>query len=140
MYQNSFITRLVDRVRSSRKGATGGSRADAGVRPTWPVLVGFFAALMLVVSVYGQRPFREYPGWEYSDFPVPQDWRVPGEWAFARLMYPPIGGGYGRRPRAHVELRGGYSNRAIDCSRSDSHLSSAVRMLSLLQNRPVWRR
>src|SRR4051812_50082918 len=44
-----------------------------------------------------QKPFRQYPGREYGDFPLPPDWREPGEWAFARLMYPGAAFGYGRR-------------------------------------------
>src|ERR1700689_4845847 len=31
--------------------------------------------------------FREYPAWEYNDFPIPPDYAVPGEWVFARFMY-----------------------------------------------------
>ena len=36
-----------------------------------------------------QQPgvFREYPGWEYSNFPIPPDYKTPGEWVFARFMY-----------------------------------------------------
>ena len=85
-----------------------------------------------------QRPFREYPGWEYSDFPLPPDWQVNGEWAFARLMYPPIGGGYGyRRRRMNVDWTQGYSNWTIDYPRSDRHLSEAVRRLTRIQTRSV---
>ena len=135
MYRNSIIARLVGRVRISRKSATGGSRADAGVRPTWSSLVGFCVALILGMALYGQKPFREYPGWEYSDFPVPEDWRVPGEWAFARLMYPPIGGGYNRRRRANVDWREGYSNWTIDYPRSDRHLLEGVRRLTRIDSR-----
>jgi len=96
------------------------------------------AALVLVLALYGQRPFREYPGWEYNDFPRPSDWNVPGEWTFARLMYPPIGGGYGygRRRMAGVWTEG-YSNWTIDYPRSDRHLSAAVRRLTRVQTRSV---
>ncbi len=36
-----------------------------------------------------QQPghFREYPAWEYNNFPIPPDFNVPGEWVFARFMY-----------------------------------------------------
>src|SRR5258707_12678117 len=37
-------------------------------------------ALILCAATFGQRPFREYPGWEYESFPKPPDWQVPGEW------------------------------------------------------------
>ena len=43
-----------------------------------------------------QHPFRQYPGREYGDFPLPPDWQQPAEWVFARLMYPAASGGYGR--------------------------------------------
>ena len=85
-----------------------------------------------------QRPFRQYPGWEYSDFPLPADWQVAGEWTFARLMYPPIAGGYGyRRRRMNVDWTQGYSNWTIDYPRSDRHLSEAVRRLTRIQARSV---
>ena len=58
-------------------------RANAGWRA-----VG--AALVLLASLAAyQRPFREFPGTEYNDFPLPHDWQDKSEWAFARLMYPP---------------------------------------------------
>ncbi len=71
-------------------------------------------------TVVGQRttrklqnpmPFRQYPGVEYYDFPLPPDYATPGEWVFARFMYRAIG--YGRRSR---------SNWTIDYPRSDRHL------------------
>jgi hypothetical protein len=33
-----------------------------------------------------QRPWREYPGFEYTNFPIPPDYQEKTEWAFARLM------------------------------------------------------
>lgn len=96
--------------------------------------IGLFAASILVLAVYGQRPFREYPGWEYSDFPLPPDWKVAGEWTFARLMYPPISS---YRRRRFVDWREGYSNWTIDYPRSDRHLSAAVRRLTRIQTRSV---
>jgi Domain of unknown function (DUF4159) len=100
------------------------------------LLAGCFATALLGFVLYGQRPFREYPGWEYSNFPLPSDWKVNGEWAFARLMYPPIAGGY-RRRRSGGDWRAGYSNWTIDYPRSDRHLSEAVRRLTRIQTRSV---
>ena len=52
--------------------------------------------LLLLGGVYAfQRPFREYPGVEYENFPLPPDYQEKTEWAFARLMYPPFTGGRG---------------------------------------------
>ena len=96
------------------------------------------AGAIFVFVLYGQRPFREYPGWEYYEFPRPSDWQVPGEWAFARLMYPPFGGGYGYgRRRAYGDWHQGYSNWTIDYPRSDRHLSEAVRRLTRIHARSV---
>src|ERR1700694_5188970 len=102
-------------------------------------LIGFLAALIFVLVLYGQKPFREYPGWEYSDFPLPEDYKVTGEWTFARLMYPPFAGGGGgfRRRRGGGDWREGYSNWTIDYPRSDRHLSAAVRRLTRIQTRSV---
>ena len=61
-----------DRCSSSRKGVCEGLIRE---RPRWQD---------------GQRPFREYPGTEYEHFALPQDYQQPGEWTFARLMYPPF--------------------------------------------------
>ena len=35
-----------------------------------------------------EHTWREYPGVEYNDFPIPPDYQEKTEWAFARLMYP----------------------------------------------------
>jgi len=45
--------------------------------------------LLLLGGVYAfQRPFREYPGVEYENFPLPPGYQEKTEWVFARLMYP----------------------------------------------------
>jgi hypothetical protein len=83
-----------------------------------------------------QRPFREYPGVEYSKFPLPGDYRVNGEWTFARLKYPPVGRYYGG-----FELYGGWkeggTNWTMDYPRSDRHFSEALRRLTRIQTRSV---
>jgi hypothetical protein len=75
-----------------------------------------------------QQPgiFREYPGWEYNNFPVPPDYQSPAEWTFARFMY-----------RAVPSWRGRLANWTIDYPRSDRHLSAAVRRLTRVQARSV---
>ena len=82
-----------------------------------------------------QRPFRQFPGVEYEDFPVPPDWQEKTEWAFARLMYPPIGGGWGRRMNG--DWRQGSSNWTIDYPRSDRHFAQALRRLTRAHVRSV---
>src|SRR5215472_15985034 len=81
------------------------------------LLVGTTLALIFVA--FGQRPFREYPGVEYENFPKPSDWQVPGEWTFARLMYPDVR----FSDRRYGKWLVGGTNWTIDYPRSDRHLS-----------------
>jgi uncharacterized protein DUF4159 len=88
--------------------------------------------LTLVGSLLAlQLPFREYPGVEYNDFPLPPDYNEPAEWVFARLMYPPINSWYGGT------WTRGNSSWTIDYPRSDRHLAEAVRRLTNVQARSV---
>ena len=50
------------------------------------------AAALGALFGFQQQPFREYPGMEYNNFPLPPDFQEKTEWAFARLMYPPAPG------------------------------------------------
>jgi hypothetical protein len=59
------------------------------------VAAGVLAACSIAIAVAGPRPFHEYPGVEHADLPLPPDYMNSAEWTFARLMYPPWGGGYG---------------------------------------------
>jgi hypothetical protein len=86
-----------------------------------------------------QRPFRQYPGREYEDFPLPPDWQEKTEWAFARLMYPPstrIGRGF-YRGGGRANWTQGYSSWTTDYPRSDRHFSEALRRLSRIHARSV---
>ncbi len=83
-----------------------------------------------------QLPFREYPGVEYYGFPLPDDYLEPGEWAFARLMYPPAGFFYRGRYRLGDWTRGG-STWTIDYPRNDRHVAAAVRRLTQIHARSV---
>jgi hypothetical protein len=101
-------------------------------------------AFLIVAAVAGcasvvwpfQRPFREYPGQEYNDFPVPRDYQEKTEFVFARLMYPDVGGGFGFR-RRFADWREGYTNWTNDYPRSDRHLMVALRRLTRIHNRSV---
>ena len=85
---------------------------------------------------YGQRasrgssPFREYPGVEYENFPLPPDYQEKTEWVFARLMYPALPS-YGFR--GNPDWKHGNANWTIDYPRSDRHLSEAIRRLTRIQ-------
>lgn len=98
------------------------------------------AALGIPVSLFAlqqfhdqPKPFREYPGWEYEDFPLPPDFAERAEWTLARLMYPPIAfGRWGRR-----DWRQGESNWTTDYPRSDRHLIQILRRLTRINARSV---
>ena len=105
-------------------------------RSVWGAAAG---TLLVLTSLVAQRPFREYPGREYENFPLPPDYRDKAEWTFARLMYPPAmygGRGYGRG-RFGVDWTQGYSNWTIDYPRSDRHFSAAMRRLTRVHSRSV---
>jgi Domain of unknown function (DUF4159) len=96
--------------------------------------------LALAGALWAVMPFREYPGVEYNDFPVPADFQERTEWVFARLMYPPA-------PTARFDRSGsrfggsgwkqGYSSWTQDYPRADRHFVLAVRRLTRLQARSV---
>jgi Domain of unknown function (DUF4159) len=82
-----------------------------------------------------QKPFKEWPAIEYSDFPLPDDYQNKHEWTRARLRYPDI---YGYPDRA-----GSYGGRAfpgfwtMDYPRSDRHLLAGVRRLTRIDTKSV---
>ena len=92
---------------------------------------------LLVCTLFAQRPFREYPGWEYNDYPLPPDYMVPGEWTFARLMYPSTHFhiDWQSEYRRGWDWHAGNTNWTIDYPRSDRHLSAAIRRLTRIQTR-----
>jgi Domain of unknown function (DUF4159) len=101
-------------------------------------LAGALLSFAAVTEVH--LPFREYPGVEYNDFPLPADFQERTEFAFARLMYPPA-------PSARFDRSGsrrggtawklGYSSWTQDYPRADRHFVMAVRRLTRLQVRSV---
>jgi Domain of unknown function (DUF4159) len=100
----------------------------------------FVLGISLLGGLYAfQKPFKQYDAWEYIDFPLPPDWQVPGEWTFARLMYPSVERGRipgDRQHRSGNWLMGG-TNWTIDYPRSDRHLSQALKRLTRIQARSV---
>lgn len=85
-----------------------------------------------------QKPFREYPGIEYNDFPLPSDYAEKTEWVFGRLMYPMASGsrGFGFR-RYGGDWREGRSMWTQDYPRADRHFLQAVRRLTRIHARSV---
>jgi Domain of unknown function (DUF4159) len=94
---------------------------------------------LLVCTLFAQNPFRQYPAWEYFDFPLPPDYQVPAEWTFARLMYPTthLRIDWQSEYRRGFDWREGNTNWTIDYPRSDRHIASAIRRLTRLDARSV---
>jgi len=105
--------------------------------------LGFLSGCLAILgALHAQRPFREFPGREYEDFPLPPDWQEKTEWVFARLMYPPApwrGYGYGYRGygRFGGDWTQGRSSWTTDYPRSDRHLAQAMRRLTRIHVRSV---
>ena len=101
------------------------------------VLLLLACTLGVVASLFAQRPFREYPSVEYGEsVPLPTDWQQPGEWVFARLMYPP-GPNDGYRGRFDGDWRQGLSLWTQDGPPADRSLAAAVRRLTRVEARSV---
>ena len=106
-----------------------------GIRRMLLLAAGVLATACLLYAF--QRPFRAYPGVEHDgNEGIPSDWNEKTEWAFARLMYPPVPWGWGGRRRGH-DWRDGISSWTIDYPESDRHLSLAVRRLTRIHVRSV---
>jgi hypothetical protein len=106
------------------------------------ILLLLFAGLLALSGTFAfQNPWREYPGREYENFPVPPDYQEKTEWAFARLMYPQMDGVHGRggwgRRRGGADWTQGYSSWTTDYPRSDRHFSEALRRLTRVHGRSV---
>jgi hypothetical protein len=86
-----------------------------------------------------QKPFRQYSGVEYGmgEIGLPADWNRPGEFVFARLMYPNGGPMDGYYPRFQGDWREGLSLWTQDYPRADRHFLEAVRRLTRISTRSV---
>jgi len=94
---------------------------------------------LLVCTLFAQNPFREYSAWEYYGFPVPSDYRVPGEWTFARMMYPTTHYriDWQSEYKRGFDWHNGDTNWTIDYPRSDRHLAAAIRRLTRIDAHSV---
>src|SRR5579862_7110111 len=100
-------------------------------------LYGIAYTLTFLGALYAfQRPFYQLQGVEYRHFELPDDWQQKGEWAFARLMFPP-GPLDGYRGRFDGDYRLGLSLWTQDYPRADRHLSRAMRRLTRIDTRSV---
>jgi hypothetical protein len=119
-------------IRNDRTAAAPESARRLRLRT--PQIVAVFITLvmawgMLHAQIVLPRPFREYPGYEYNNFPVPDDYLEKHEWTRARLHY-----------SSFINVHGtpdGYNRWTVDYPRSDRHLLSGVRRLTRIDSRSV---
>ena len=95
------------------------------------------ASLRAALGAYGllraQKPFKEYPGNEYTDFTLPPDYQDKTDWTRARLRYRNYGGGL----LGYRGFRRGAGSWTTDYPRSDRHLLQGVRRLTRIDTRSV---
>jgi hypothetical protein len=84
-----------------------------------------------------QRPFREYPGMEYTDFAVPADANQKAEFVMGRLMYPASPYGMFGALDRYADWRTGNTGWTNDYPRADRHFVQAVRRLTRIEVRSV---
>src|ERR1700688_1054789 len=113
------------------------ARPNSMVRRRLMAVCGLFAIVLFCVALSFGQKFREYPAWEYNNFPLPPDYQVPGEWTFARLMYPTtrFNIDWQSEYKRGYDWREGNTNWTIDYPRADRHLALAVRRLTRINAR-----
>ena len=86
-----------------------------------------------------QMPFREYPGVEYNNFPLPADFQEETEWVFARLMYPsaPTARIVRRYRMGGSDWTHGLTSWTQDYPRADRHFAEEIRRLTRIHVRSV---
>ncbi len=82
-----------------------------------------------------QRPFRQYPGQEYTDFAVPADANEQTEFVMGRLMYPASPYGMFGLLDQYYDWRKGNTGWTNDYPRADRHFVQAVRRLTRIHVR-----
>jgi hypothetical protein len=93
------------------------------------VLWLFFIAVAGWGVLRAQKPFKQYLGAEYTDFPLPPDWQQTTEWTRARLRYRPVFVVHGYRASP--------LQWTVDYPRSDRHLLQGIRRLTRIDTRSV---
>ncbi len=99
--------------------------------------VGSLGLVSILGVLRAQKPFKEYPALEYTNFPLPQDYNQPAEWTRARLRYPDI---YGYPNNSRLRMNDGTAFPGywtMDYPRSDRHLLAGVRRLTRIDTRSV---
>jgi len=98
--------------------------------------VGTVGLISVLGVLHAQKPFKEYPGLEYENFALPNDYKQPAEWVRARLRYPDIYG-YPFRSLRLADGRDFPGYWTMDYPRSDRHLLQGVRRLTRIDTRSV---
>ena len=99
-------------------------------------------AIALAAGLHAfQREFRVYSSLEpYDNIPLPEDWKVPADWTFGRLMYPPHPHGRFSRPLGYggyADWRNGGTSWSQDYPRADRHFAQALQRLTRINARSV---
>src|SRR6266853_3816044 len=96
----------------------------------WAALLSVLFALGAWGVLRAQKPFQQYPGVEYENFPLPDDYTEKTEFTRARLKYDSAHGVHGIGDT-------GYRSWTIDYPRSDRHLLAGIRRLTRVNTRSV---
>src|SRR5258706_7064258 len=107
------------------------------MRSSSALAVGSLGLVSILGVLRAQKPFKEYPALEYTNFPLPQDYNQPAEWTRARLRYPDI---YGYPNNSRLRMNDGTAFPGywtMDYPRSDRHLLAGVRGLTRIDTRSV---
>jgi hypothetical protein len=105
------------------------------LREIFTTAAGIFVVLGAALAF--QRPFREYPGQEYTGFAVPADANEKTEFVMGRLMFPASPYGmFGGLERYRDWSKGG-TGWTNDYPRADRHFVQAVRRLTRVHVRSV---
>jgi len=103
------------------------------LRKILPVTLGIFAVLSAAWAF--QRPFREYPGQEYTGFDIPAGSDEKTEFVMGRLMFPASPYGMFGRLDSYYDWRKGRTGWTNDYPRADRHFVQAVRRLTRIHVR-----
>jgi hypothetical protein len=100
-------------------------------RPVLTLVLGLATLLVSLGALRAQKPFREYAGNEYNDFPLPPDYQQPAEWTRGRLKYHSV------PVHPNMGFWEGRNSWTIDYPRSDRHLLAGIRRLTRVDTRSV---
>jgi hypothetical protein len=96
-------------------------------------------AMVFATAVHAAREFRVYYSFEAQADRVelPADWRQPGGFVVARLMYPSGFGGFGGFGRGGGNWEEGGTTWAVDYPRGDRYFARILRRLTTIDVRSV---